>query len=114
MSEQPFKAHLASILSFDPSIRYVILVGGQGQPLARVDRLEASALEPPEQTTAVLQRFAIARGMTMGSDSFYGRMLTIVVRREKLVELLFPLENQMVLVGAESNFPLEKTVQLEE
>jgi hypothetical protein len=112
MSETLSKSQLTSILTFDPSIRYVMLVGQQGQSLARIDKPGASTLEPPAETAVILQRFAIARGMTMGSSSFYGEMHTIIVRREKLVELLFPLASQMVLVGAESSFPLEKTPQL--
>lgn len=112
MSERLSKSQLESVLGFDPSIRYVILVGQEGRPLARVDKQGASSLEPPEQTARILERFAVARGMTTGADSFYGKMETIIVRREKLTELLFPVAGQMVLVGAETNFPLEKTAQL--
>jgi hypothetical protein len=104
---------LKSVLGLDPNIRYVILFGQDGKPLTKVNRPEASLHEPPEQTAAILQRFAIARGMTLGSDTFYGKAKTIIVRRDRLTELVFPIAEQLVLVGTEPGFPLEKTSLLE-
>ena len=48
-----------------------------------------------------------------GSDLYLGRMKTIIVRREKLVELLFPLAGFMIIVSAHPAFPLDKVPKLE-
>jgi hypothetical protein len=70
-------------------------------------------MEPPEETQKILERWTIARGMTAGADKFFGRMKTIIVRREKLVELLFPSSDHMVIISAHPVFPLDKTPKLE-
>ena len=108
------KEQLRSILDFSPTLRYVLLVREDGKSEESVGRDSTESFEPEEETKMVLRRFAIGRGMTSGSEKYFGRMLTLIVRREKLVELLFPLaRNHMVLVSADPTFPLELTPQLE-
>ena len=104
---------LKSILAFHPSIRYAILVGKDGTPKETVGREAVESLEPHEATMLILKRFAIGSGMTAGSERYFGKMLTLMVRREKLIELLFPLADHMVLVSADTTFPLERVSQLE-
>jgi len=60
-----------------------------------------------------MARWASAREVTSGTDELYGKMKTIIVRREKLVELLFPLTGFMIVVIVHPAFPLDKTAQLE-
>jgi len=107
------RPQLESLLSFHPSLRYVTVVGRDGRLLEEVKRPKVESLEPPEQTDRIMERFALAKGMTSGSDAFYGKLLTIVVRREKLVELLFPFSQQMLIISAESDFPMEAIPKLE-
>jgi len=61
----------------------------------------------------VTERFAIGNGLTQGSNSYFGKMRTNIVSREKLVEVLIPLEDRMVIFSASPSFPLGKTAEPE-
>lgn len=104
---------IASIFSFHPSIRFVVVVDKYGNVLDAVKRARLESLEPPEETGRIVERWTIARGMTSGTDEFFGRMKTIIVRREKLVEMLFPSSEHMVIISAHPSFPLDRTPRLE-
>ena len=70
-------------------------------------------MESPEETRKTMERWAAAKDLAVGSDEFYGKMKTIIVRREKIVELLFPLTGFMLIIVVHPAFPLDKTSQLE-
>ena len=107
------REQVTEIFTFHPSVRFVKLVDKDGKLLDSVKRAGLEALEPPEETEKLLSRWTVARGLTSGADNYFGAMKTIIVRREKLVELLFPLSEYMVIIYAHPSFPLEKTAQLE-
>jgi hypothetical protein len=104
---------ISSIFAFHPSIHFVMVVGEDGALLDSMKRVGTNPLEPPEETHKIMERWATARGLTSGSDEFFGKMRTIIIRRDKLVEFLFPLTGFMVIVSAHPAFPLDKTAQLE-
>jgi hypothetical protein len=104
---------ISSIFAFHPSIHFVMIVGEDGALLDSMKRAGTNPLEPPEETRKIMERWATARSLTSGSDEFFGRMKTIIIRRDKLVEFLFPLTGFMVIVSAHPAFPLDKTAQLE-
>ncbi len=113
MDDAVLKRRLASMLRFDPAIRYVMLIGEDDKPLSSVSRRsDKSALEPPGQGNLVLRRFAIARGMASTSDSFYGPARFVILLREKLIEIVYLSAANMILVGADPDFPLEKVKRL--
>ena len=101
------------VFSFHHSLRFVTLVSKDGTLLDAVKRAGLESLEPPEETERLLSRWALAKGLTSGANDYFGELKTIIVRREKLVELLFPLSEYMVIISAHPSFPLEKTSQLE-
>jgi len=110
----PFsKDQIASVFSFHPSLRFVTVVSKEGNLLDAVKRAGTDSLEPPEETRRIMVRWAIAKGLTSGSDRFFGEVKTIIVRRERLVEFLFPSSECMVIISAHPAFPLEKIPQLE-
>ena len=67
---------LGSVHSFDPSISFVLLLEREGTQEGTARRGTAESLEPPEELERILEWFAIAGGMTAGSDTFFGRMLS--------------------------------------
>lgn len=104
---------LEAILRFHPSIRYVRLMGWDGRSHAFMQR-EAS-LEPHRQTHKILVRLALAQGMASTSDRFYGKARAIIILRERLVELLFLLSrDDIMLVGADPGFPVGRARDLAE
>lgn len=84
-----------------------------GTLLDSVKRAGLNPIEPPEETRKALERWATASSLLAGSDVFRGKMKTIIVRREKMVELLYPSNGFMIMIIAHPAFPLEKTRQLE-
>ena len=107
------REQIASVFSFHPSIRFVVVVDRKGTVLDAVRRARLESLEPPEETGRIVERWTIARGMTAGTDKFFGSLKTIIVRREKLVEMLFPLSDYTVIISAHPAFPLDRTPKLE-
>ena len=104
---------ISSIFSFHPSVHFVSVVNEDGTLLDSVKRAGLNPLEPPEETRKSMERWAAAKSYLAGSDTFLGHMRTIIVRREKLVELLFPSTNFMIVIGVHPAFPLDKIHQLE-
>lgn len=104
---------ISSIFSFHPSIHFVTVVSEDGTLLDSIKRAGLNPLEPPEETRKSAERWASARSLLAGSDQYLGKMKTIIVRREKLVELLYPSNGFMIMIIAHPAFPLEKAPQLE-
>ena len=94
-------------------MRFVVVVNEDGTLLDSVKRAGLSPMESPEETRKTMERWAAAKDLAAGSDEFYGKMKTIIVRREKIVELLFPLTGFMLIIVVHPAFPLDKTSQLE-
>ena len=113
MKVQLSRDQVKSIFGFHPSLRFVTVVSKDGTLLDAVKRAGLDSLEPQAETKKIQERWAIARSMTAGSDEYFGRMKTIVVRREKLVEMLFPASDYTVIISAHPSFPLGKIPQLE-
>jgi len=88
-------------------------VSEDGMILDSAKRAGLNPLEPPEETRKRMERWAAAKNYLAGSDLFLGNMRTIIARREKLVELLFPFTDYMIMIGVHPAFPLDKTRQLE-
>ena len=84
-----------------------------GTILDAVKRRGVTSLEPSSEMKAITDRFAIAHGLSRASDSYFGRTQTIIVRREKLVEMVFPIDDRLVIVSATPKFPLGKVSDLE-
>ena len=70
-------------------------------------------MEPSREMKTVTERYAIAAGLSQASDAYFGSAQTIIVRREKLVELVFPIKDLLVIVSATPGFPLGRTGELE-
>jgi len=104
---------ISSIFGFHPSIHFITLAKEDGTLLDSVKRAGLNPLEPPEETLKTMERWATVKNLTDGSEQFLGKMKTVIVRREKLVELLFPLTGFIIIVTAHPAFPLDKTHQLE-
>jgi len=104
---------ISSIFAFHPSIHFVSVVDEDGTLLDSIKRAGLNPLEPPEETQKNLERWASARSTLALSDEFLGKVKTIIARREKVVELLFPLADFMVVIAVHPAFPLDRTNQLE-
>jgi len=70
-------------------------------------------LEPPEEACKTALRWASAWSTLSESDLYLGKMKTMIARREKLVELLFPQNGFMIIVSVHPAFPFDKISKLE-
>jgi hypothetical protein len=100
-------------IGFHPSIRFVVTARKDGTILDAVKRRGVVSLEPSSEMRTITERFAIAHGLSQADDRNFGRTQTIIVRREKLVELIFPIADRLVIISATPKFPLGKIVELE-
>lgn len=113
MPPRPSVPPLDEVIGFHPSIRFVVTARKDGKILDAVKRRGVVSLEPSSEMNTVTERFAIAGGLAHASDSYFGVPQAIIIKREKMVELLFPIEERLVIVSATPDFPLGKTSQLE-
>ena len=103
---------LDSVIGLHPSIRFVVTAGRYGTILDAVKRRGVTSLEPSSEMKIVTERYAVLYGLTQGSNSYFGRPRFIIVQREKLVELLFPFTDRLVIISAHPSFPIGKTAEL--
>jgi len=113
VKSEPPVPRLDEAIGFHPSIRFVVTAKWNGTILDAVKRRGVASLEPSREMKAITERFAIAHGLSQASDSYFGRTQTIIIRREKLVEMVFPMADRLVIVSATPRFPLGKTAELE-
>jgi len=104
---------LDEAIGFHPSIRFVVTANKEGKILDAVKRRGIVSLEPTSQMRAIADRFAIAGGLANASDEYFGKPRAIIVLREKLVEMVFPIENRLVIVSATPRFPIGRIGDLE-
>jgi hypothetical protein len=51
--------------------------------------------------------------LSLASENYFGKTQTVIVRSEKIVELVFPIADRLVIVSATPRFPLGKVGDLE-
>ena len=103
------RAALQSLLGFDAKVRCAIEVGLKGERIASVWRSGLESLEPEDETVRVLDQTAIGAGMGSSMNGFHGRVRVVIVVRERLSLIVFPLFDSVILVSVDPEFPLQKT-----
>lgn len=108
------KPHLNSLLSFDPRVRCVVALGLDGKLRTSASREGLESLEPEDETTRILYQTAIGNGMGSLANRYHGRVRAVIVVRERLSLIVFPVFEELVLISVDPEFPLEKTRELAE
>ena len=103
---------LQTLLAFDPRIRCAVEVRLDGVEIASVSRKDLEPLEPVEKTGKVLEQIAIGTGVGSSMDGYHGRVRAVIVVREKVSLIVFPLFDSLILLSADPEFPLQKTRQM--
>jgi len=111
--QDPPVPRLDEVIGFHPSIRFVVTARRDGTILDAVKRRGVTSLEPSTEMKTITERFAIAHGLSQASDSYFGMTQTIIIRREKLFEMVFPMGDRLVIVTTTPKFPLGKVSDLE-
>ena len=100
---------LETLLAYDRNIRCVVEVGLDGQQIASACRKRLESLEPDRETMRVFEQTAVGAGMGSSLNGYHGRVRVVIVARERLSLIVFPLFDSLILVSADPDFPLQKT-----
>jgi len=103
---------LETLLAFDSRIRCAVEVRFNGEQITSACRKGLESLEPEEKTGKVLDQIAIGAGMGSSMNGYHGRVRAVIVVRERVSLIVFPLFESLILVSADPEFPLQKTRQM--
>ena len=109
MGPQP---DLEPLLEVDPRIRFAVLIDLEGRQRKVVARPGTESLEPEKETRLYLAQAVVGTDMARAADGFHGALRMVVVQREKVTVLIFPLYEGLVLVSAEPDLPLEVAAEV--
>jgi len=107
--EATSEQRLSKVFAFHRSLRFVSIVGKDGEPIATAGRPGLASLEPEEMTASIFSRAAIAWGMTERMNEFHGKIRTAIVIRERIVIVCFFTLGRMFLAFADPEFPIGET-----
>ena len=103
---------LEPLLAFDPRIRCVVEIRFSGEVVASTRRRGLESLEPESETVRVLNQSAIGAGMGSSMNGYHGRVKVVIVVRERVSLIVFPLVDSLILLSADPDFPLQETNQI--
>jgi hypothetical protein len=106
------RSYSESMLAFDYHVRCVLVLGTDGSLRTSASREGLVSLEPEEVTTRMLYQTIIGMGMGSSENRYHGKIRAIVIVRERLSLILFPLFDELVLVSVDPGFPLERTAEM--
>jgi len=101
------------IFATDKRIRFCAVVDENGKIEAGGMRPGVRSLEPAAETERIVTRMFLNQAMNQATDPYLGRARWAIVRREKLVQITFPLPEQKVLqITATLDYPISKVGKL--
>jgi len=104
---------LDEVVRFNPAIRFVILADNEGGILDAVKRAGVDSRETTNETRTITERYGAMFGLADQPDNYFGSAHFFIIRRDKLVELMFPVAGKIIIVAAHPSFHLEKVDGLE-
>jgi len=100
------------LFKLDRRIRYAAVMDTQGKVKAGGMRRGVRSLEPRSEELRLQVYLLSLSGINDSWTPYYGRVLFSVVRRELLIIGVFPVGEDIVVVSAEPDFPLEGFVRI--
>jgi hypothetical protein len=101
------------IFASDKRIKFCAVVNSEGRIEAGGIRPGVRLLEPAGETSAIVTRMFLNQAMNEASDPYFGRVNWLIVHREKVVQITFPLPGQKQLqVTAALDYPVSKVAKL--
>jgi hypothetical protein len=102
-----------NIFATDRRIQFCAVVDANGTIEAGGMRPGVRPLEPPAETAKIVTRMFLNQAMNQATDPYLGRASWAIVRREKLVQVTFPLPEQKQLqITATLDYPISKVAKL--
>ena len=100
------------LFDLDRRIRCIVVLGFDGKKLAADSREGFESLEPEEETTRITEQTLIGMGMSAGANKYHGRVKAVLIVREKLSVIIFPLFEKLIMISVDPDFPLEKATAI--
>ncbi len=101
------------IFATDRRIQFCALVDANGKLEAGGMRPGLKSLEPAVETARIVTRMFLNQAMNQATDPYLGRVMWSIIRREKLVQITFPLPGQRQLqITATVDYPISKAAKL--
>jgi len=103
------------IFATDKRIQFCAVVGAKGNLEAGGMRRGVQSLEPASETAKIVTRMFLNQGTAQANDSYLGRTSWVIIRREKLIQITFPLaEKKQLQITATVDYPISKVAKLNE
>jgi hypothetical protein len=101
------------VFSTDKRIQFCAVVDSTGRIEAGGMRPGMKPLEPEAETARIVTRMFLNQAMNQATDQYLGRAGWAIVRRERLVQITFPLPEQKQLqITASLDYPISKVPKL--
>jgi hypothetical protein len=97
------------IFASDKRIQFCAVVNEKGKVETGGMRPGIQSLEPSVETAMIVTRMFLNQGINQTNDRYLGRTLWAIIRREKLVQMTFPLPQQKQMqITATLDYPISK------
>lgn len=101
-------------LKFNRKIRYIAILDKNGRRIAGGMRRGIKPLEPKEEELRLMAHVESENSTRETWDSFFGKTLYTIIKRENVTMIVFPRENKIVLVATEPEFNINEIPDLRE
>jgi hypothetical protein len=101
------------IFATDKRIQFCAVVDAKGKIEAGGMRPGVQSLEPAEETEKIVTRMFLNQAIDQATDPYLGRTNWAIIRREKLIQITFPLpERKHLQIAASLDYPISKAAKL--
>jgi hypothetical protein len=101
------------VFASDKRIQFCALVDAEGRVEAGGMRPGVQSLEPREETARIVTKMFLNQAINQTIDPFLGRASWAIIRRERLIQITFPLAGQRQLqITAALDYPISKVAKL--
>lgn len=103
------RASSDSVFGFDSRIRCCMVFGLNGRPLLITHRRKHTSLEPDEDVAFIRGEVALYTNGSKFANRYHGGVRAFMLMREKRTLIAYPFRENLVIVTADPDFPLDKT-----
>ena len=101
------------IFATDKRIQFCGVVDANGNLEAGGMRPGVQYLEPAAETAKIVTRMFLNQAIVQANDRHLGRVSWVMVRREKLLQITFPLpERKQLQIATRLDYPISKVTKL--
>ena len=100
------------IFKFDRRVRYAGVLDDTGRVIAGGMRKGISSLEPASEDLRLMANLTIQIGTDKTWDQYFGKIQYTLVKREKVIMLIFGVGIYLMLITTQPDFDQEQIAQL--